>query len=170
MTTEFAVRLTARRLVKLAALAVASSLVTLPSSARSAQGALGPCRSQVRLGVLPIWARTGFSDSKPRLPHIVGRSGRVAALVFGYPLLSPVSPDRANKVLWVSKAPLKPTSDLRISAQRMLGLRAIGRADSSRVAGGPGPSYLDLPTAGCWRLTLRWSGHMDTLDVEVAEP
>ena len=169
MTTEFAVRLTARRLATLATLALASSLVALPSIARSAQGGQ-PCHSQVRLGVLPVWARTGFSDPKPRLPHIVGRSGRVAALVFGYPLLSPSSPDRANKVLWVSRAPLKPASDLRISARRMLGLRELGRPESRRVVGGPGPSYLDLPTAGCWRLTLRWSGHVDTLDVEVAKP
>jgi hypothetical protein len=34
------------------------------------------------------------------------------------------------------------------------------------VRGGPGPSIVDLPSPGCWALTLRWSGHVDHLDLE----
>jgi hypothetical protein len=33
------------------------------------------------------------------------------------------------------------------------------------VPGGPGPSIVNLPQAGCWRLTLAWSGQTDTLDL-----
>jgi hypothetical protein len=29
------------------------------------------------------------------------------------------------------------------------------------------PSIVDLPAAGCWRLTLRWSGHAASIDLEV---
>jgi hypothetical protein len=33
------------------------------------------------------------------------------------------------------------------------------------IAGGPGPSIVNLPTPGCWRLTLGWAGQVDTLDL-----
>jgi hypothetical protein len=35
---------------------------------------------------------------------------------------------------------------------------------------GPGeiyPSYVDLPTPGCWHLALRWGAHRATVDVTV---
>jgi len=32
-----------------------------------------------------------------------------------------------------------------------------------QVAGGPGPSIIDLPAAGCWSVNLSWSGHHDHL-------
>jgi len=31
------------------------------------------------------------------------------------------------------------------------------------VRGGPGPSIINLPTAGCWRLALRWAGALAPL-------
>src|SRR4051794_4067777 len=64
----------------------------LPAGGAAAPG-VGPggpprapaCHSAVHHGILPTWARTGFSDPRPRLPHVIGRSGEIAALVFGYP-------------------------------------------------------------------------------------
>lgn len=123
------------------------------------------CHAVVHHGVLPTWARTGFSDPRPRLPHVIGRSGEIAALVFGYPLRSPPVKDRGNKILWVSRRAVRPLSDLRIRAQRMEGRRRVGRPVTRVVVGGPGPSGIDLPAAGCWRLTLRWSGRTDELDL-----
>ena len=123
------------------------------------------CHSVVHHGVLPTWARTGFSAPRPRLPHVIGRSGEIAALVFGYPLRSPPAKDRGNKILWVSRRAVRPLSDLRIRAQRMEGRRRVGRPVTRVVAGGPGPSGIDLPAPGCWRLTLRWSGRTDELDL-----
>jgi hypothetical protein len=29
----------------------------------------------------------------------------------------------------------------------------------------PGPSYVNLPAAGCWSLSLSWSGHHDRLEL-----
>src|SRR3954451_18355954 len=107
-------------------------------------------------GVLPSWARTGFSDPQPKAPHVVAANGRVAAMLFGDPLLAPPPKARANKILWVSRDPQQPGSDLRIRA--VDGARVVNRV----VEGGPGPSIVDLP-AGCWQLTLRWSGRTDTL-------
>ncbi len=123
------------------------------------------CGQVVERGVLPPWARAGFSDPRPRITHTIGRSGEIAAVLFGYPLLSPPSRVRSNKILWVPRVPLRGLSTLRISAQRMAGARPVGHRVLRSVAGGPGPSIIDLPAAGCWRLTLRWSGRSDQLDL-----
>jgi hypothetical protein len=149
-----------RAAVVIAALA---AVAALPATAGSSAPAA--CHSAVHHGVLPTWARTGFSDPRPRLPHVIGRSGEIAALVFGYPLRSPPGKNRANKILWVSRRAVKPLSDLRIRAQRMEGRRRVGRPVTRVVVGGPGPSGIDLPVPGCWRLTLRWSGRSDQLDL-----
>ncbi|WP_432868853.1 hypothetical protein [Microbispora rosea] len=42
-------------------------------------------------------------------------------------------------------------------------LDGSGPPVTREVPGGPGPSGVDLPEAGCWHVTLRWSGHVDTL-------
>jgi hypothetical protein len=124
-----------------------------------------PCRAKMATGVIPPWARGGFSEPRPRMPHVVGRSGEIAALVFGYPLLAPPSPTRSNKILWVARVPVQGRSVLRIEAQRMAGARRVGQTVHRVVEGGPGPSIVDLPRAGCWRLTLSWSHNRDSLDL-----
>jgi hypothetical protein len=144
------------------------AVVVVAGAPAGAASATPPCHSVVHHGVLPTWARTGFSDPRPRLPHVLGRSDEIAALVFGYPLRSPPGRDRANKVLWVSRRQVKPLSDLRIHAQRMDGRHRVGRPVTRVVVGGPGPSGIDLPAPGCWRLTLRWSGRTDELDLQYA--
>jgi hypothetical protein len=141
----------------IAALATAFVLAAAPAPA---------CHSTVHKGVLPPWARTGFSDPRPKLPHVLGQSNEIAALIFGYPLRSPPGKTRSNKILWVSRRAVKPLSDLRIRAQRMRGTRRVGRHVVRVVRGGPGPSGINLPAPGCWRLTLSWSGRTDRLDLE----
>ena len=132
-----------------------------------ALAALGGCGGsddepacRVDRGVLPEWARAGFSESAPRAPHVVGRSGEIAAVLFGDPLTAPPRPDRGNKILWVARE-TPPLGDLEIQAQRPGG-KTVRRV----VKRGPGPSIIDLPAPGCWRLTLTWAGHRDTLDLE----
>ena len=56
----------------------------------------------------------------------------------------------------------------RISAQLMSGATPIGAPVTRRLTGGPGPSIVDLPAPGCWRLTLRWSRSVDSLDLRYA--
>jgi hypothetical protein len=106
-----------------------------------------------------------FSSSAPPVPHAVGRSGEIAAVVFGHPLVVPPRERRNNKILWVARPPAGDPSDLHISARRMEGARDVGRPVRRIVEGGPGPSIVDLPAAGCWRLALSWSGRDDTLDL-----
>jgi hypothetical protein len=151
--------------VRLALAAYAVLLIGGDAAPAGASTAATACKPAVRHGVLPKWARTGFSDPRPRLPHAVARHGRIAALYFGFPLTAPPRKRVSNKILWVSHVGQRPGEDLRIRAQRMRGRRLLGAPVHRRVDGGPGPSGVDLPRAGCWRLRLRWSGHTDRLDV-----
>lgn len=128
-----------------------------------------PCRAQSVDGVLPTWARAGFSDARPRMPYALGRSGRILAILWG-PLDSPPASNVNNKILWVSRVPTRPGSDLSIQAQRMQGTDRLGGPVTRTVTGGPGPSIINLPFAGCWRLTLRWSGWTDHLDLQYTSP
>jgi hypothetical protein len=146
------------------ALALALSALVLTPAAGSWPGTAA-CSVRVDHGVLPLWARGGFSDPKPRMPHVVGRSGRIAAILFGYPLRSPPSQRRANKILWVSRAAIETPTALWIHAQRMKGERSVGPPAERVLTGGPGPSYVNLPEPGCWRLTVSWAGRRDVLDL-----
>jgi hypothetical protein len=144
--------------------------VFLGSASGSTASAVRVCQSRVDRGVLPVWARSGFSARAPRLAHVVGRSARIAALLFGPRLSSPPGAGVSNKILWVARIPLSAPSDLRISAQRMAGRRLLGKPVARSVQGGPGPSSIDLPAAGCWRMTLHWAGRADTLDLVYQRP
>jgi hypothetical protein len=123
-----------------------------------------PACSPPDRGVLPVWARTGFSEARPKVPHVFGHKGRIVAILFG-DLFAPPSDKSGNKILWVAKDPLKPPSDLKITARRVAGGHLTGRTVHRTVVGGPGPSGIDLPHSGCWRFDLRWSGRHDVLQL-----
>jgi hypothetical protein len=127
------------------------------------------CQSEVRIGVLPVWARAGFSDARPRMRYELGVSGRIVAIPFGT-LDSPPAANHNNKILWVSHVLSRPGTSLRILAQRMTGASQDGAPVTRIVSGGPGPSIINLPAPGCWRLTLRWSGWTDQLDLQYNRP
>ncbi|MEV4349904.1 hypothetical protein AB0J83_36060 [Actinoplanes sp. NPDC049596] len=117
------------------------------------------CGSPVRTDALPEWARAGFSGDGSGTPHVFGERGEILAVLFGAPLRSPPAEDRSNKILWVPRAPIEPGSDLTIVAT----LAGADVRAEEKVA--PGPSLVDLPRAGCWHLTLAWSGRTDTMDL-----
>ena len=152
--------------VLVGAIVVAAMAGASPSVAASSPST--GCQATVIVGVLPVWARGGFSDPRPRMPYVLGRAGKISAILWADPLQSPAPKDHNNKILWVSRAPTVPGSDLRISAQRMAGSTPLGAPAARKVMGSPGPSIINLPSAGCWRLTLRWSGRVDTLDLRYA--
>jgi hypothetical protein len=148
----------------LAVLASALALALALSGGSYAKGRVA-CAPAVSNGVLPDWARGGFSDKAPTMPHTVGRMGWIAAILFAQPLLAPPGRTYNNKILWVARKPLTKPSDLRMTAQRMVGARAVGAPVLRRVQGGPGPSIINLPRPGCWRFTLRWARSVDELDL-----
>jgi hypothetical protein len=118
------------------------------------------CAPTVSDDELPVWARSGFSGDV-HIPHVLGERGDIVAVLFGYPLTQPPREGVSNKILWVSREPVTPGDTLRIEAR----LDATGAPVSRGVAGGPGPSIVDLPQAGCWRLALNWSGRIDSVDL-----
>jgi hypothetical protein len=141
-----------------------------PSAAPVSPG----CSAQVHQDRLPEWARNGFSGDA-RATYAMSYAGQMVAVLFGYPLSQPPAEGRNNKILWVA-GPAAPTprdpsagpdyNDLLIDAR----LDGHGEPVQRRIAGGPGPSIVDLPEPGCWRLTLRWSGRTDIIDLEYGAP
>jgi hypothetical protein len=132
----------------------------------SGSNAGGSCHPAVTPGLLPTWARRGFTG-EASIRHIVGDNGQIAAVLFGYPYHAPAAKDSANKILWVAKdaegaAGLGPDAHLVIKAR----LSGTDEVVSRSIAGGPGPSLVDMPKPGCWKLSLSWPGHSDTLDIE----
>ena len=111
-------------------------------------------------GVLPEWARYGFSDPNPRAVFVRGAKGNILAVLFAQPLVAPAPPKgRNNKILWVARVAGPGSETLVIDArQDGTGLRV-----RREVPGGPGPSTVDLPAAGCWQLDLRWGPYTDSL-------
>jgi hypothetical protein len=143
--------------------AVAAVAIVVVIYLATASGSAPACGTIDR-GVLPEWARSGFSAPEPKAPHVVGDDGRIAAILFGAPLSSPPDAQHANKILWVARDPGDGISDLQIRAQD--GDTVVQR----KVAGGPGPSIVDLPRPGCWQLTLAWSSQKDRLRLAYETP
>jgi hypothetical protein len=117
-------------------------------------------------GALPPWTAPAMADSSgsPAWPFAVSAGGNVTAMVFGYPLRAGNPSGRQNKVLWIMRLPRRGLP-LHIAAHPLHASRPLVResvpADSS-----PGeiyPSYLNVPKAGCWRVSLRWAGHTDEM-------
>ncbi|MET7748422.1 hypothetical protein [Micromonospora sp. NPDC005367] len=142
--------------------------VSVPASTPAGGVGTG-CDSRVETGSLPEWARGGFSGDA-RMAHVMGDNGDIVAALFGHPLRLNRTDGSNNKILWVSRPAVNspdPTvsPDLEITAS----LAGTDTRVTREIAGGPGPSIIDLPQAGCWRLELRWSGHTDTMDLVYAE-
>ena len=143
---------------------VSAQASVVPASKASAKL---PCAALVVDGVIPVWARAGFTERKPRMNYEISAKGDIAALLFSYPLLSPASITHHNKILWVSRLSANG-STLIIHAHRMKGAVPIGQLVRRQVKGGPGLSIINLPAAGCWQLSLSWSGHHDVIDLNYA--
>ena len=129
------------------------------SGARSSHTPTGtgsPCDGAVVTSALPPWARAGFSPNAYGKPHVTGASGDIIGVLFTDPLRSPPASGRNNRILWVAKNP--GSGPLLIRAH----LERSDQVATRTVAGGPGLSIIDMPTPGCWQLTLTWSAHTDT--------
>jgi 2-methylisocitrate lyase-like PEP mutase family enzyme len=94
------------------------------------------------------------------MPHVMGAAGNIVAILWATPnaLRAPAPPDRANKILWVSRVSSGPMTIRATLAGSM-------RTATVDLPNGPGPSYVDMPAPGCWTLHLSWGGHTDQLSL-----
>jgi hypothetical protein len=140
-----------------------------PAASSSTGQAAAVCKPEVHNEPLPVWARGGFSGDA-RAIYSLGRSGQIVAVLFGYPLSQPPAEGRNNKILWVASPASKGAANA--DPNLIIEARLDGKGDpvQRRVDGGPGPSIVDLPEPGCWRLSLSWGGRTDTIDLEYNAP
>ena len=144
-------------------LAGCSTVSPTPPPVPSTPAAAFACSDPV-VGPLPEWARTGFTPPDQDVAHIASVRGHVVAVPFGWPLRDKQPEGRANKVLWV--ADLSTGGPLVIQARREADTETVRR----EVAGGPGPSTIDLPGEGCWQLDLSWPGGTDRIYLRYLGP
>ncbi len=136
-----------------------------PEPAATEPAAPAACAERLETGRLPDWADAGFTGDT-RVRHVFGARGDIVAILFAYPLVHDRGDGANNKILWVARPEAgrsepAPRTPLVITATR----DGTGAPVVREVDGGPGPSIVDLPAAGCWRLRLDWSGRTDTMDL-----
>ena len=146
--------------VVVAAGAVTAGVAVLGDDTATPAAAGYSCPDVLKPALLPAWARTGFSDPEPKAPYVSGKDGGIVGILFG-PLTSPPAKGRNNKVLWVVQENSGP---LRIEG------RLSPEDEPVVIESVTGPSYLDLPSPGCWHLDLTWDGHTDAVDLGVSAP
>lgn len=122
----------------------------------------------VRHGAVPRWTAPAWSSSSPgfaaHLRYVVSAGGNVVGVLFTHRLRAGTPENPANKILWIVRRP-RHGRPLSIHAEPV-GVSARGVTTSWPANSSPGeiyPSTDDVPFPGCWRFTLRWAGHVDTL-------
>jgi hypothetical protein len=127
-------------------------------------GGAGACRTDYTSRPLPAWAQAGFTPPSIPMPYVLSDRGDIVAILWAThdPLVVPPAADRNNKILWVSRVGWTLGASLQIHAT------AADRSATRTVAGGPGPSIIDLPAPGCWSLDLTWGNNHDHLDLGYA--
>jgi hypothetical protein len=135
----------------------AASTSPLPPPSRTVDA---KCTYAPSNGALPTWARSGFSPPYNSWPFVTSKSGHIIGVLFGDPLHAgtpaPTAPQ--NKILWIPDDP----SAARLSVQGHL-VGTNTNVDIGDISFGP--SYVDVPTAGCWRFTLHWLEGTDSVDI-----
>ncbi len=60
------------------------------------------CAGQPPVSSLPVWARGGFTPPDLAMPHVLGATGDIVAILWATrdALHAPPLPDTANKILW----------------------------------------------------------------------
>ena len=137
-----------------------------PSAVQPPRALISPasangCAGQPPVSPLPVWARSGFTPPDIAMPHVMGAAGNIVAILWATTdaLHAPALPDRANKVLWVSRVSWSGPMTIRAT------LAGGTRTATVDLPSGPGPSYVNMPAPGCWTLHLSWGGQTDQLSL-----
>jgi len=137
--------------------------------AAGAQAGPGGCgSSQVFSGEVPqtIQAAAGYNAPKD-LRYAISDDGNAAGFLFSDPLKATAKP----KIFWVmhlarAGQPLTITAHPADASTPVV--TVTEPADS-----GPGevyPSIVDVPSPGCWVLSLQWAGHTSSVSLQYGSP
>lgn len=134
---------------------------TSATASRAIGAAANGCAAQPPITALPVWAQGGFSPPDWAVPHVMGAAGNIVAVLWApkNALHAPPLAHQNNKILWVSKVLDTSAAPLVIHATLAGGTRTA----TVTVPGGPGPSTVNLPVAGCWTLRLSWGRYSDRM-------
>lgn len=132
------------------------------STTTAADRASRTCADPVH-AALPTWATSGFNNTAVTPPYLAGTRQTMVAVPFGWPLLDRPTADHANKILWIAQT---GTGPLRIVATE----QASGQTVTKDLPDGPGPSYVDMPTAGCWQFAVSWADQHDEFFIRYTSP
>ena len=135
---------------------------TVPPDARPTSGGCG--QTQVYTGPVPDWLDAAAGHNVPAgRPYVIAAPAIAAGFLFAYPLRAGQSPYAGNKILWAVRTPRRG-SVLEIDGHP-LGSSQPTVHDSRPANSSPGEIYpdgVDVPSAGCWHLSLSWAtGHAE---------
>ncbi|MFZ0130801.1 MAG: hypothetical protein WB808_12745 [Candidatus Dormiibacterota bacterium] len=140
---------------------IRSAATPAPQPLGSSVASTGCGNTVVYRGSVPAWLVTagGGSRGAPTyLPYVIARPPIAGGYLFVFPLQS--GAHGSNKILWAMGLP-RDGSDLVISAHPLTASKPV-ITETLLDDSYPGEIYPDglaVPTAGCWQLTLSWSGH-----------
>ena len=116
---------------------------------------------------MPDWTATA---SPGPVPYALSHEANLFAGLFGYPLaVGRDASEGTNKILWIAREP-REGQPLRLTLRRTDGMGPTVTTVEPPNSG-PGeiyPSIVDVPTAGCWRISAEWAGHTATLELAYA--
>ena len=133
---------------------------TTPGSTAPAPPKEAKCSYRPSMAALPTWARAGFSPPYSGSKYVTSKSGNMIGVLFGDPLHAgtPGPTQAQNKILWVAHD--STAGAMTIDAE------LVGSTERVYLGAVPiGPSYVNVPQAGCWHLTLHLATGDDSIDV-----
>jgi hypothetical protein len=127
----------------------------------------GGCgQTSVFEGGVPQALVEATGSNAPNVPYALAHPGIAAGFLFGYPLRVVPPGTNSNKILWVVGT--TRTGDLTIDGHP-LGASTPTVRYTQPPNSGPGeiyPSGVEVPVAGCWQFTLRWSGQVAEIELD----
>jgi hypothetical protein len=126
----------------------------------------GCCDTPARLGGRPAWMP---EPDDAVTPYVLAVPDMAAVILAAQPLRAGHPTNPYNKVAWAVRVPRNGTN-LRVDARPRGETGQIVQFDVPPVVVSPGEvyvSYLDLPSPGCWTLTLRWGSPMQTATINL---
>ena len=128
------------------------------------RAAEGCGHSHVYRGAPPAWA----TENAPELPYVISNGASAVGYLFAHPLRAVNSHSTTrDKILWYVRLP-RNGHPLHIRA-RLRGRPGPVVHVEEPANSSPGeiyPSLVDVPTPGCWHVTLSWGPHTDAVDLQ----